>query len=61
MVREAVENLVNGRPNMRVIVACRTAASKNQTALGADFREVAVVRLEEDCIREMVERFYGCI
>jgi formylglycine-generating enzyme required for sulfatase activity len=61
VVRQAVEDLVNGRPDMRVIVTCRTAAYRGQTALGGGFREVVVTPLEEDCIREMVERFYGCI
>lgn len=61
VVRQAVDDLVNGRPEMRIIVTCRMAAYKGQSALGGDFREVVVTALDEDSIREMVARFYQCI
>ena len=61
MVRQAAEELVQGRPDMRVVVTCRTAAYHDQTALGSHFREIIVKPLEEAQVREMVQRFYGCI
>ncbi|MCL5999847.1 MAG: SUMF1/EgtB/PvdO family nonheme iron enzyme [Chloroflexi bacterium] len=61
VVRQAVEDLTNGRPDLRVIVTCRAAAFKGRTALGGGFREVVVTPLDDDLIREMVARFYECI
>ncbi len=61
VVRQAVEDLANGRPDMRVIVTCRTAAYKGHTALGGDFRDVVVTPLDDEHIRDMVGRFYQCI
>jgi hypothetical protein len=43
-VREAIERLVTGRDNMRVVVTCRTAAYQGRTALGKGFREVKTSR-----------------
>ena len=46
-VRQSVEDLVGGRPELRVVVTCRTAAYRSgRTALGADFKEVLVQALE---------------
>ena len=42
-VRELVDELVAGREALRVLVTCRTVAYRSgRTALGADFREIAV-------------------
>jgi formylglycine-generating enzyme required for sulfatase activity len=62
-VRQSVEELVSGREAMRVAVTCRTVAYRSgRTALGADFREIAVQPLDfEEHIAPMVRQAYGCI
>ena len=62
-VRQCVEELVSGRPAMRTIVTCRTIAYRNdRTALGAQFREVAVQPLDFELhIAPMVRQAYTCI
>lgn len=61
VVRQAIEELVSGRADMRVTVSCRIAAYKGRTALGGEFREVLVKGLERKHIHAMVQKFYGCI
>lgn len=61
-VRQSVEELVSGREALRVVVTCRTIAYSGRTALGADFREIAVRPLErERHIAPMVAQAYACI
>ena len=62
-VRQSVEELVGGREVMRVVVTCRTIAYRSgRTALGADFREIAVRPLDpEQHIAPMVRQAYACI
>ncbi|MEF8707110.1 MAG: SUMF1/EgtB/PvdO family nonheme iron enzyme, partial [Candidatus Accumulibacter sp. UW27] len=62
-VRQSVQNLVAGRPAMRVVVTCRTIAYRSgSTALGADFREIVVQALDhEQHIAPMVRQAYACI
>ena len=62
-VRQSVEELVSGRAAMRVLVTCRTVAYRNgRTALGAEFREIAVLPLDaEQHIAPMVRQAYSCI
>ncbi len=62
-VRQSVEELVGGRGVMRVVVTCRTVAYRSgRTALGADFRQIAVQRLDvEQHIAPMVLQAYTCI
>ena len=62
-VRQSVQNLVAGRSAMRVVVTCRTIACRSGgTALGADFREIAVQALDyEQHIAPMVRQAYACI
>jgi formylglycine-generating enzyme required for sulfatase activity len=57
-VREAIERLVTGRDNMRVVVTCRTAAYQNRTALGKGFREVKTLPLRDDHIAALVKQAY---
>jgi formylglycine-generating enzyme required for sulfatase activity len=57
-VRQAIENLVTGRPAMRVVVSCRTAAHRGRTALGRDFREVRVKPLTWEYVVKLVEQAY---
>jgi len=61
VVRQAVESLVHGRTDMRVLVTCRTAAYRGQTALGGDFRDATVRSLDTDRVREIVRKFYGFV
>ncbi len=62
-VRQSVEELVHGREAMRVVVTCRTVAYRSgRTALGANFREIAVQPLDfEQHIAPMVRQAYACI
>ncbi|MCK7480151.1 MAG: NACHT domain-containing protein [Candidatus Moduliflexus flocculans] len=57
-VRQSVEELASGREALRVVVTCRTIAYRSgRTALGADFREIAVQPLDpEQHIAPMVHR-----
>ena len=58
-VRQAVEDLVTGREEMRVVVTCRTAAYQGQTALGRGFLQIAVRPLAEAHIAALVEQAYA--
>ncbi|MBL8425264.1 MAG: SUMF1/EgtB/PvdO family nonheme iron enzyme [Candidatus Accumulibacter phosphatis] len=62
-VRQSVQDLVCGRPALRVVVTCRTIAYRSGgTALGADFREILVQALDHaQHIAPMVRQAYACI
>ncbi|MFZ1641626.1 MAG: SUMF1/EgtB/PvdO family nonheme iron enzyme [Candidatus Contendobacter sp.] len=62
-VRQSVEDLVMGRKDLRIVVTCRTIAYRSgRTALGANFREIAVQSLDfEQHIAPMVRQAYACI
>ncbi|MDG4598223.1 MAG: SUMF1/EgtB/PvdO family nonheme iron enzyme [Candidatus Contendobacter sp.] len=62
-IRQSVEDLVHGREALRVVVTCRTIAYRSgRTALGANFREIAVQPLDfEQHIAPMVCQAYACI
>ncbi len=62
-VRQSVEDLVAGREALRVVLTCRTIAYRSgRTALGADFREIAVQPLDFGRhIVPMVRQAYACI
>jgi len=62
-VRQSMEDLVAGRRALRVVVTCRTIAYRSgRTALGADFREIAVQPLDFNRhIVPMVCQAYACI
>lgn len=60
-VRQAVEELVTGRHELRVVVSCRTAAYKDRTALGKGFREMRVKPLEDEHIEALVRQAYADI
>jgi formylglycine-generating enzyme required for sulfatase activity len=63
LVRQSVEELVSGRPHMRVLVTCRSIAYRGiRTALAADFKEITVQPLDFDAhIVPMVTQAYACI
>ncbi|RME02281.1 MAG: NACHT domain-containing protein, partial [Bacteroidetes bacterium] len=58
-VRQAIEDLVTGREEMRVVVTCRTAAYQNRTVLGKGFREITVQPLAEKHITALVTQAYA--
>lgn len=57
-VRQAVEDFVVGRPDMRVVVSCRTAAHKGRTALGRGFLEVRVKPLDTPHLVRLIDKAY---
>ena len=58
-VRQAIEDLVTGRDEMRVVVTCRTAAYQGRTALGKEFRQVTVRPLAAEHITALVTNAYA--
>ena len=60
-VRAAIEKLVTGRDQMQVIVTCRTAAYKERTTLGGDFREIQVKPLNAEHITALVRQAYTAV
>lgn len=62
-VRQAVEDLVHGKDQLRTVVTCRSIAYKSSgTALGAHFKQIWVQPLDlESHIRPMVQQAYHCI
>ena len=60
-VRESIEDLVDGRPELRVVVTCRSAAYQERTALGKGFREVRVQPLDTGHITALVRQAYAAI
>ena len=61
VVREAIENLVKGREQMRLAVTCRTAAHRGRSALGAGFQEIRVNPLDEVHVQNLVEQAYRAV
>jgi formylglycine-generating enzyme required for sulfatase activity/energy-coupling factor transporter ATP-binding protein EcfA2 len=57
-VREAIDTLVTGRRNLRVIVTCRVAAYQGRTALRKGFKEIQVNPLELKHISKLVHLAY---
>ncbi len=62
-VRQAVVDLVQGHPQVRVVGTCRTIAYRSAlTALGAGFREIVVQPLDfAQHVTPMVRQAYDCI
>jgi formylglycine-generating enzyme required for sulfatase activity len=62
-VRQSVDELVAGRPGMRVVVTCRTIAyRRGRTALEGDFRQITVQPLDLDQhVAPMIRQAYACI
>lgn len=60
-VREAIEDLVAGREEMRAVVTCRTAAYRERTTLGRGFRNIRVRALKDEHIEALVQRAYAHI
>ncbi|MCL4299459.1 MAG: SUMF1/EgtB/PvdO family nonheme iron enzyme [Anaerolineae bacterium] len=58
-VREAIEGLLDGRPDLQLVVTCRTAAYGGRAVLGRDFREVVVLPLAEEHIARLVRQAYA--
>jgi len=60
-VVQDIENLVAGKPNLRVVVTSRIAAYRGRAVLGQGFRHVRVLPLEEEHIGRMVRAAYRAI
>ncbi|MFZ5884804.1 MAG: NACHT domain-containing protein [Chloroflexota bacterium] len=60
-VRQAIEDLVAGRENLRVIVTSRTAAYQGNAVLGRGFRHIRVLPLDWDNVKELVIHAYRSI
>ncbi|MFZ4851240.1 MAG: NACHT domain-containing protein, partial [Caldilinea sp.] len=58
---QAVEDLVAGRPELRTLVTCRTAAYQGQTLLNAKFHQVQVKPLAEAQVEQLVMQAFACI
>lgn len=61
LVRQAIEDLVTGRDDLRVVVTCRSTAYKDQTALGRGFHEVHVKALIKEQRNRLIQQAYGHI
>lgn len=60
-VRAAIEDLAAGRRDLRIVITCRSAAYKDRTALGGQFREVQVLPLSEAEVAALVRQAYQAI
>jgi transcriptional regulator with XRE-family HTH domain len=58
LVREAIENLVTSREQLRVAVTCRTVAFQGRTVLARGFRQVNVRPLTEEQVRLLIRKAY---
>jgi formylglycine-generating enzyme required for sulfatase activity len=58
-VREAIEGLLDGRPELQIVATCRTAAYGGRAVLGRGFREVVVLPLTEAHIEQLVRQAYA--
>ncbi len=57
----AITKLVAGKPALRTVVTCRTAAYRGETMLDEDFHQVQVKRLEAGHVANLVEQAFLCI
>lgn len=57
-VAASVDKLAMGRPELKVIVTCRTAAYKDKSTLKTGFREIHVKPLEERDIANLITQVY---
>ncbi|MEZ4727898.1 MAG: SUMF1/EgtB/PvdO family nonheme iron enzyme [Caldilineaceae bacterium] len=57
----AIQDLVAGKGNLRVVVTCRTAAYKGETMLDDDFQPVQVKPLAEEQVLALVAQAFACI
>lgn len=57
-IREAIENLVTSRRQIRVAVTCRTIAFQGRTVLARGFQQVNIRPLDEDQVALLVHKAY---
>ncbi|MFZ4664708.1 MAG: SUMF1/EgtB/PvdO family nonheme iron enzyme, partial [Caldilineaceae bacterium] len=57
----AIQKLVAGKSNLRLLVTCRTAAYKGETMLDDSFHPVQVKPLAEEQVTALVEQAFVCI
>ena len=60
-VRQAIEDLVAGHPDLRVLVTCRTAAYNGRVALGHRFREIEVLDLDQTHLSNLIGQAYQAV
>ena len=58
LVREAIENLVTSRQQIRVAVTCRTVAFQGRSVLARGFQQVNVRPLDEEQVALLVRKAY---
>jgi formylglycine-generating enzyme required for sulfatase activity len=58
LVRQAIEEMVDGREGMQVVVTCRSAAHRGRSALGKDFREIRVKPLDPGHTEKVIRQAY---
>lgn len=58
LVREAIENLVTSRQQLRVAVTCRTVAFQGRSVLARGFQQVNVRPLDEEQVALLVRKAY---
>ncbi|MEZ4660672.1 MAG: NACHT domain-containing protein [Caldilineaceae bacterium] len=58
-VRQHIERLVDGRPNLRIVVTCRTTAYQGHSELGRDFCAARVEPLDGEHVARLVQNAYG--
>ena len=57
----AIQDLVAGKRNLRVVVTCRTAAYKGETMLDDSFQPVQVKPLQAEQVTALVTQAFACI
>ena len=60
-VSQAIENLVAGHLDLRVIVTCRTAAYNGRVALAQEFCEIKALPLDQMHITSLIENAYKAV
>jgi formylglycine-generating enzyme required for sulfatase activity len=61
LVSQAVSDLTNSRPHVRLVVTSRTQAYQGRAVLGRDFRVVWVLPLEPEQVADLIRRAYRAI
>lgn len=60
-VRQAIEELVTGREQIKVVLTSRTVAYAGRTALGQGFQEIRVLPLTDDHITALIGQAYAVL
>ncbi len=60
-VRSAIEELVNGREQLQLLVTCRSAAYEGRTALSKGFEQLQVKSLDTSHVNSLIDHAYQAI